>query len=34
MANALFYVINIGLAVLAAITVWVVLTPGQHLYVG
>ncbi len=34
MADALFHVINIGLAVMAAITAWAVLTPGQHLYVG
>jgi len=34
MADALHYVIGIGLVVLAALTAWVVTTPGMHLYVG
>jgi len=34
MADALFYIIGLGLVAMAAITVWVVITPGTHLYVG
>ena len=34
MADALYYVIGLTLVVMAAITVWVVTTPGMHLYVG
>ncbi len=34
MADVLFYVIGLGLVAMAAITVWVVLTPGTYLYIG
>jgi hypothetical protein len=34
MADLLYYVIGLGLVAMAAITAWVVLTPGTHLYVG
>jgi len=34
MADALFYVIGLGMAAMAAFTAWVVLTPGQYLFVG
>jgi hypothetical protein len=34
MADVLFYVIGLGLVAMAAITAWVVLTPGTHLFVG
>ena len=34
MADALYYVIGWGLAAMAAITAWIVTTPGMHLYVG
>jgi len=34
MADALYYLIGLGLVVAAAITAWVVTTPGMHLYVG
>jgi len=34
MADALYYVIGWGLVAMAAITAWVVTTPGMHLYVG
>jgi hypothetical protein len=34
MADALFYIISLGLVAMAAITAWVVITPGTHLYVG
>jgi len=34
MADALHYAIGISLLVLAALTAWVVTTPGMHLYVG
>ena len=34
MADALFYIIGLGLVAMAAITAWVVMTPGTHLYVG
>jgi hypothetical protein len=34
MADALFYIIGLGLVAMAAITAWVVITPGTHLYVG
>jgi len=34
MADALFYIIGLGLVAMAAITAWVVLTPGTYLVVG
>lgn len=34
MADALFYVIGLGMAAMAALTAWVVITPGSHLFVG
>jgi len=34
MADMLYYVIGLGLVAMAALTAWVVLTPGTHLYVG
>ena len=34
MADALYYLIGLGLVVSAAITAWIVTTPGMHLYVG
>jgi hypothetical protein len=34
MADALFYVLGLGMAAMAAFTAWVVLTPGTHLFVG
>jgi hypothetical protein len=34
MADTLFYVVSVGLVVMAAITVWVVTTPGTHLFLG
>ena len=34
MADALYYVIGLCLVVMAAVTVWAVLTPGQTLYIG
>jgi len=34
MADALFYVIGLGLVAMAALTAWVVITPGSHLFVG
>lgn len=34
MADALFYVIGLGMAAMAAFTAWVVITPGSHLFVG
>ena len=34
MADALYYVTGIGLVVLAALTAWIVTTPGMHLFVG
>jgi hypothetical protein len=34
MADMLYYVIGLGLVAFAALTAWVVLTPGTHLYVG
>ena len=34
MADALYYVIGLGLVAMAAATAWVVTTPGMHLYVG
>lgn len=34
MADALYYVIGIGLVVMAAMTAWIVITPGMHLYIG
>jgi len=34
LSDMLFYVIWAGMAILGAITLWAVLTPGQALYVG
>ncbi len=34
MADTLFYIIGVGLVAMAAITIWVVTTPGTHLYLG
>jgi hypothetical protein len=34
MGDALYYMTGIGLVVLAALTVWIVTTPGMHLFVG
>jgi hypothetical protein len=34
MADMLYYVIGLGLVAMAALTAWIVLTPGTHLYVG
>ena len=34
MADTLFYVVSVGLVVMAAITIWVVITPGTHLFLG
>ncbi len=34
MADALYYIVGLGLVVMAAITIWTVLTPGQLLFVG
>jgi len=34
MADALYYVIGIGLVAMAAMTAWIVITPGMHLYIG
>ncbi len=34
MADALYYIIGLGLVAMAAITVWVVITPGAYLFVG
>ncbi len=34
MADALFYVIGLGMVAMAAVTAWVVITPGTHLFVG
>ncbi len=34
MADTLYYVVGLGLVVMAAITVWLVLTPGHLLFVG
>ncbi len=34
MADALLYVIGLGLVAMAAFTAWVVITPGTHLFVG
>jgi hypothetical protein len=34
MADALYYIIGIGLVAMAAITAWIVTTPDMHLYVG
>ena len=34
LADILYKVIGYGLIVMAAITVWAVLTPGQALYIG
>ena len=34
MADALHVVIGVGLVAMAALTAWIVLTPGMHLFVG
>ena len=34
MADTLYYVIGLGLVAMAALTIWIVTTPGMHLYVG
>jgi len=34
MADTLYYVIGLGLVAMAALTAWIVTTPGMHLYVG
>lgn len=34
LSDFLFYAIGIGLVVMAAITVWAVLTPGEILFIG
>ena len=34
MADTLYYVTGLGLVVMAAITIWIVTTPGMHLFVG
>jgi len=34
MADTLFYLIGLGMVAMAAITAWVVMTPGTHLFVG
>ena len=34
MADALHYIIGLSLVVMAALTVWIVTTPGMHLFVG
>jgi hypothetical protein len=34
MADALHYAIGVSLVVMAAMTAWIVLTPGMHLFVG
>jgi hypothetical protein len=34
MADALYYIIGLGLVAMAALTAWIVITPGTHLYVG
>ena len=34
LSDILYYVIGYGLLVMAAITIWAVMTPGQALYVG
>ncbi len=34
LADMLFYAIGLGMVAMAAITAWVVLTPGQYLYIG
>jgi hypothetical protein len=34
MADLLYYVIGIGLVAYAALTAWVVLTPGTFLFIG
>ena len=34
LADVLYYVIGWGLVAMAAITVWVVMTPGQILFIG
>lgn len=34
MADALYYLIGLGLVVTAALSVWIVTTPGMHLFLG
>ncbi len=34
LSDILFYVVGIGLVVMAAITIWVVVTPHQALFIG
>lgn len=34
LADILFYAIGLGMVAMAAITAWVVVTPGTHLYIG
>jgi len=34
MADTLFYVTTLGLVAMAAISIWMVVTPGAHLFVG
>jgi len=34
MADALLYVTGLALVAMAALTIWIVTTPGMHLYVG
>jgi hypothetical protein len=34
MADALHYLIGLSLVAMAAMTAWIVLTPGMHLFVG
>ncbi len=34
MADMLFYAIGLGMLAMAAVTAWIVTTPGAYLYVG
>ncbi len=34
LSDILFYVIGLGMVTLAALTAWVVLTPGSYLFIG
>ncbi len=34
LSDILYYTVGIGLVVMAAITIWVVTTPGQALFIG
>ncbi len=34
MADALLYVTGLSLVAMAALTAWIVTTPGMHLYIG